>query len=165
MFWYHAAQKKLSLLHPLLHTQIIKQKKALFKELHASQTMLVVLFFSIENYLISIPVLFWQLLFLFFLILFLIPIQRSKTKKQILFYPFFITALPLIISARIHAQEYGLTYENKTTLYSGPDTTYDTITTLSKETKVLILKKESSFYKIKQGSKIGWVSKKELLLT
>ncbi len=165
-FWYHAAQKKLSLLHPLVHAEIIKQKKTLFNQLNANPTIITTFFFSIENYFISIPVLFWQLLFLLFWIIFLLQIHRNQVTKQMLFYLFCLSiiALPLIISANMHAQEYGLTYANKTTMYSGPDTTYDTVATIPTATKLLILQKEFSFYKIKQGSKIGWVSKKELLL-
>lgn len=167
LFWYQAAQKKLSLLHPLMHIHIIKQKKALFNSLLAHATIASTFFFSLENYLTSIPPFWWQLLFVLMWIIILIQIQKNRTKKQIIFSVFYlsIVTIPLIISTHLYAQEYGLTYENKTTIYSGPDMTYDTLATLSKETKVLILKKDSSFYKIKQGSKIGWISKKELLLT
>ena len=167
LFWYQAAQKKLSLLHPLMHAHIIKQKKALFNSLQANPRITSTLFFSLENYLTSIPPFWWQLLFVLMWIIFLIQMQRNRNRKQIFFSVFCLSIItaPLIISAQIYAQEYGLTYENKTILYSGPDITYDTIATLSKETKVLILKKESSFYKIKHASRIGWISKKELLLT
>jgi hypothetical protein len=163
------AQKQLSLNE--LSTQI-----DLFKKLSATRTLLApqkqssyrFLLKKIDDLSRPLPLIFFQLLFLFFwtLCIYAFFHQRSTARHKIIVLVLLLCkSLALHHSYQLHEIPVGIIKAKKSMLYSGPSNTYQKIGTLTYGQECKLIQETENFYKIKTDlGTTGWAEKKAFLV-
>lgn len=117
-----------------------------------------------DFYIRSIPLLFFQLVFLilWILIFIFIPNWIRKKRKMLvagLFTLIAIFGLILVMKYAFEIKQHGVVVSKQAKLLSGPGQNYQVLTVIPEATELNIEKESDGYYKIKLNGQIGWVER------
>ena len=115
----------------------------------------------------SIPILTLQFIFLIlWLMLFAYIRYFYKTQNKLIIYLLFLLAAGsgsiLAIKFGLKLQKHGIIVADKTEMFSGPGTNYQSLGFLFEGQEGTLCKKSNCFYKIRLNGHIGWVNCKDI---
>ena len=122
---------------------------------------------SFISWLRSVPLFFLQLTFLllwFFLFMYLKLLSQQRYRFLITVLFCFIALFGTVLAIRytIDYKTYGVVVRAQAPLLSGPSPSFSSIGTLYQADEITIQKKSGSYFKIRFGKRIGWVSAKDV---
>jgi len=146
----------------LLKTKISGEKRGrkIFKKLLWFKAILI-------SYIISIPLIFLQFLFLlvwFFLFIYLKFLSRRKERLIIFTLFSFIALFGIVLAVRynVESNQHGVVIQDKAPLLSGPHHTCQEFLKLREAEEVLIKEEKEEFFKVKSPRATGWVAKQDI---
>lgn len=118
---------------------------------------------QIISFIRTVPLLFFQFVFLIFWIFLFVFIRklfrlRKRLLAAMLFTFIAISGLMLVSKYNFECKQFGIVVAGNAKLLSGPGESYQVLSFVSEAKEVIIQKASNGFYKIKINGQIGWIS-------